>query len=131
VRASSSSKRPSRGGRAKLSAMRCTLCLIALLVVSSVACLKAPAPGDAAAACQTDADCVVSCERPNECCDQLCPPCAQVFTRASLEALRAWRASRCGGTSCPVAKCAAPGEQSVAHCRAGQCALERVPLGAE
>jgi hypothetical protein len=86
-----------------------------------------PAAGDATLACSSDADCVVSCARANECCDQLCPPCAQVFNKASLEALMNWRKDSCAGKSCPMAKCMAPKEDTVAHCTAGQCTIERVP----
>lgn len=87
-----------------------------------------PAAGEGdALACQTDADCVVSCARAHECCDQLCPPCAQVFNKASLEALMTWRKDSCEGKQCPMAKCMAPKEETVAHCTAGQCTIERVP----
>jgi predicted small lipoprotein YifL len=85
------------------------------------------AGGSDALACQSDADCVVSCARANECCDQLCPPCAQVFNKASLEALMTWRKDSCADKSCPMAKCMAPKEDTVAHCTSGQCTIERVP----
>jgi len=131
--------------------MRALLCSFALLLVVSplAACQKegpppatgaattpatetpatgAPAAGGSEAlACQSDADCVVSCARANECCDQLCPPCAQVFNKTSLEALMTWRKDSCAATSCPMAKCMAPKEDTVAHCSAGQCTIERVP----
>ena len=86
-------------------------------------------PGSAAGTvtCQTDADCVVSCARPQECCDQLCPPCDQAFHKDALAAHEAWRAQSCAATSCPVAKCMAPTEDSVARCSAGTCIVERVP----
>jgi predicted small lipoprotein YifL len=136
--------------------MRALLCSFALLLVMSplVACQKegpppasTPAPtsstetpatetpttgtpaagADDALACASDADCEVSCARVNECCDQLCPPCAQVFNKASLEALMKWRKETCGDTSCPMAKCMAPKEDTVAHCTGGKCTMERVP----
>ncbi len=81
----------------------------------------------AATACQTDADCVASCARASECCDQLCPPCEQVFNRDGLAALMSWRGEHCAAVSCPMAKCIAPKEDSVAHCTAGQCTLSKVP----
>ena len=134
-------------------AMRALLCsFVLLLVVSPLgACQKegpppatggattpatgteTPATGTPAAgssdalACATDADCVVSCARASECCDQLCPPCAQVFNKTSLEALMKWRQDSCAGKSCPMAKCMAPKEDTIAHCTAGQCTIERVP----
>jgi hypothetical protein len=77
--------------------------------------------------CKSDDDCVVSCARPSECCDQLCPPCAQVFNKDGLAALDAWKSQNCAAVSCPVAKCMAPKEQTVARCTAGTCTIERVP----
>ncbi|KYF65575.1 hypothetical protein BE15_41975 [Sorangium cellulosum] len=77
--------------------------------------------------CAADADCVVSCARPEQCCDQLCPPCNQAFHRDALAAHEAWRARSCAAESCPVAKCMAPKEDSIARCSAGQCTVERVP----
>ncbi|MGK3995596.1 hypothetical protein [Sorangium sp. So ce1024] len=90
------------------------------------------APGDRASAeaaprCATDADCVVSCARPEQCCNQLCPPCAQAFHRDALAAHEQWRAQSCAAESCPVAKCMAPKEDTIARCAAGQCVVERVP----
>ncbi|WP_437727000.1 hypothetical protein [Sorangium sp. So ce861] len=91
----------------------------------------APGDGSSAAAteprCEADADCVVSCARVGQCCDQLCPPCDQAYHRDALAALQQWRAARCAAESCPVAKCMAPKEDSVARCKAGQCVVERVP----
>ena len=127
--------------------MRALFCSFALLLVVSplTACQKEGPPpttgaaatppasgtpaaaGSEALACQTDADCVVSCARASECCDQLCPPCAQVFNKTSLEALMQWRKDSCGDKSCPMAKCMAPKEDTVAHCTSGQCTIERVP----
>jgi hypothetical protein len=121
---------------------------IAFVVLSVAACHKSSAPpleptgldapppsggqaGEAAgggeAACKSDDDCVVSCARPSECCDQLCPPCAQVFTKDALAALDAWKSQNCAAVSCPVAKCMAPKEQTIAKCNAGTCTIERVP----
>ncbi|WP_437592410.1 hypothetical protein [Sorangium sp. So ce1000] len=77
--------------------------------------------------CEADADCVVSCARAGQCCDQLCPPCNQAFHRDALAALQQWRAASCAAASCPVAKCMAPKEDSVARCKAGACVVERVP----
>ncbi|MGK3991639.1 hypothetical protein WME99_51820 [Sorangium sp. So ce136] len=81
--------------------------------------------------CETDADCVVSCARAGDCCDQLCPPCDQAFHRDELAALQQWRSQSCAAVSCPVAKCMAPKEDSVARCAAGQCLVQRVPRAAE
>ncbi|KYF70248.1 hypothetical protein BE17_36935 [Sorangium cellulosum] len=81
--------------------------------------------------CETDADCVVSCARPADCCDQLCPPCDQAFHRDELAALQQWRAQSCAAASCPVAKCMAPKEESVARCASGQCLVQRVPRAAD
>jgi hypothetical protein len=91
----------------------------------------APADGSGAAnepRCAADTDCVASCARAGQCCDQLCPPCDQAFHRDALAALQQWRAASCAAVSCPVAKCMAPTEDSVARCKAGQCVVERVPL---
>ncbi|XYI00949.1 hypothetical protein ACMHYB_14840 [Sorangium sp. So ce1128] len=77
--------------------------------------------------CETDADCVVSCARAGDCCDQLCPPCDQAFHRDELATLQQWRAQSCAAVSCPVAKCMAPKEESVARCAAGQCLVQRIP----
>ncbi|WP_437638431.1 hypothetical protein [Sorangium sp. So ce854] len=82
---------------------------------------------EAAPRCATDADCVVSCARAGQCCDQLCPPCDQAFHRDALAAHEQWRARSCAAESCPVAKCMAPKEDSIARCAAGQCVVERVP----
>ncbi len=88
-------------------------------------------PGNRAAPtearCEADADCVVSCARAGQCCDQLCPPCSQAFHRDALAELQKWRAASCAAASCPVAKCMAPKEDSVARCKAGACVVERVP----
>ncbi|WP_438009576.1 hypothetical protein WME89_13395 [Sorangium sp. So ce321] len=81
--------------------------------------------------CETDADCVVSCARTEDCCDQLCPPCDQAFHRDALAALQQWRAQSCAAVSCPVAKCMAPKEDSVARCASGQCLVQRVPRAPE
>jgi hypothetical protein len=81
-----------------------------------------------AGACRTDDDCVVSCARPTECCDQLCEPCEQVWPRSELEAHEAWRGGSCAGASCPVARCRAPVETTSARCEAGACVLVRTPL---
>ncbi|WP_437970037.1 hypothetical protein WMF04_12390 [Sorangium sp. So ce260] len=89
-----------------------------------------PADGSGAASeprCEADADCVASCARAGQCCDQLCPPCDQAFHRDALAALQQWRAASCAAASCPMAKCMAPKEDSVARCKAGQCVVERVP----
>jgi hypothetical protein len=123
---------------------------IAFALMSVAACHKssgpppeptgtdAPAPsaggeaggGDAPAAamaCKSDDDCVVSCARPSECCNQLCPPCEQVFTKDALAALETWKSQNCAAVSCPMAKCMAPKEQTVARCTSGTCTIERVP----
>jgi len=84
----------------------------------------------AAGACQADSDCVVSCAQPENCCDQLCPPCEQVFLRTELEAHEAWRNASCAATSCPVAKCMAPTEETFARCESGACVLDRRPIAA-
>jgi hypothetical protein len=78
--------------------------------------------------CQSDADCVVSCSRTNECCDQLCPPCEQVFHKDALAALEQWKGPNCAAVSCPVAKCMAPKEETIARCTSGQCTIERRPV---
>lgn len=78
--------------------------------------------------CTTDDDCVVSCAREADCCDQLCGPCEQAFNVADMEGLEAWRAERCAATSCPVAKCMAPTEETFARCDAGTCVVERRPI---
>ena len=87
----------------------------------------APAAGTAAR-CTTDADCVVSCARPSQCCDQLCPPCEQVFHKDELAAHEKWRSAKCAAVSCPVAKCMAPKEQTIGRCSSGQCTIERKPI---
>ena len=87
----------------------------------------APAAAGDALTCQTDADCVVSCARASECCDQLCPPCAQAFNHTSLDALMKWRGESCAAVSCPMAKCMAPKEETSAKCEAGQCTVVRTP----
>ncbi len=82
------------------------------------------------AACTTDDDCVVSCARAGDCCDQLCPPCDQVYTRADHDALMAWRDQSCAAASCPIAKCMAPDHENVARCRDGACVIESIPTAA-
>ncbi|WP_438035875.1 hypothetical protein [Sorangium sp. So ce204] len=99
---------------------------------SAPAAQAPPAAGEPRAAaaeprCEADADCVVSCARAGQCCDQLCPPCDQAFHRDALAELQKWRAASCAAESCPVAKCMAPKEDSVARCKAGACVVERVP----
>ncbi|WP_437870789.1 hypothetical protein [Sorangium sp. So ce363] len=99
---------------------------------TSPAAQPPPAAGEPRAAaseprCEADADCVVSCARAGQCCDQLCPPCDQAFHRDALAELQKWRAASCAAESCPVAKCMAPKEDSVARCKAGACVVERVP----
>lgn len=79
--------------------------------------------------CASSEDCVISCAAPDQCCDaQLCEPCQQVYTRAELAALDAWKAASCADASCPMAKCMAPTEQAVAACNAGQCEVQMAPL---
>jgi hypothetical protein len=82
----------------------------------------------AAGGCATDDDCVISCAQPDECCDQLCPPCEQAWLRSDLDAHEAWRGPACAATSCPVAKCMAPTEETIARCREGACVVERRPI---
>ena len=89
-----------------------------------------PGPTGAAPVCQSDADCVISCARAGECCDQLCPPCAQAFHKDALAAHETWRGPACAATSCPVARCMAPKEETVARCSSGTCVVERRPLPA-
>lgn len=83
-----------------------------------------PAPG----VCTMDADCVISCARPNECCDQLCEPCEQAWHRDLLAEHQAWKGTACADTECPVARCKQPTEQTIAVCREGACVVERQPL---
>ena len=119
--------------------------LIAAAILALAACKKdAPATqtppgntdpgagsGTAAASgpgsCTTDEDCVVTCARPRECCDQLCPPCEQVMTRDELMTVERWREEQCGATECPMAKCMAPTEETFARCEQGTCTLDRRP----
>jgi hypothetical protein len=82
----------------------------------------------ASGSCASDADCVVSCARKNDCCDQLCAPCEQVFLKAELEAHENWRAASCAATTCPVARCRPPEARTTAKCNAGTCTIERTPL---
>jgi hypothetical protein len=117
-------------------------CLLAIVVLAACKTASTPAPvqntgevpGDdepvavSAGECQADADCVVSCARPDDCCDQLCGPCEQVFLATELAELEQWRADRCGTESCPVARCARPTEETFARCADGACVLERRPL---
>src|SRR5687767_12554169 len=84
-----------------------------------------PEPDEpAAGGCESDDDCVISCARPDECCDQLCDPCEQAWLRSDLEAHEDWRGPACAATSCPVARCAAPTEETIARCEAGACVVE-------
>lgn len=83
-----------------------------------------PAPG----VCTMDADCVISCARPNECCDQLCEPCEQAWHRDLLAEQQAWKSGACDQTECPVARCKQPTERTTAVCREGACVVEREPL---
>jgi hypothetical protein len=78
--------------------------------------------------CESDGDCVVSCARPDDCCNQLCPPCEQVFHKDALAALETWRSGNCAAVSCPVAKCMAPKEEAVGRCTEGHCTIERTPI---
>jgi hypothetical protein len=87
-------------------------------------------PAAGAPTCSTDADCVVSCSKPNDCCDQLCPPCEQVFNTAGLAELDTWKQGNCAATQCPVAKCMAPREETFARCVSGSCTIERKPVAA-
>jgi hypothetical protein len=126
--------------------MKNLLISFALFVATTTACAKdAPPPepsGGTAVApipeppsaeplqCQGDSDCIISCAQQGECCDQLCPPCNQAFHRDALAAHEQWRTASCAATSCPVAKCMAPTEETVARCAGGQCVVERRPIGA-
>jgi hypothetical protein len=85
-------------------------------------------PAPTAMTCSTDDDCVVSCARPSECCDQLCPPCEQIFNKEAFAALDKWKGEHCAAVSCPMAKCMAPKEQTVARCTSGTCTIDRVPV---
>jgi hypothetical protein len=80
------------------------------------------------AVCESDADCVVSRSKPNECCDQLCPPWEQAYHKDVAAAIDAWKGPNCAAVSCPVAKCMAPTEESIARCQAGTCTIERQPI---
>jgi hypothetical protein len=108
------------------------------LVFALSACTKGntPPPVDntggggtpVAAACTADTDCVVSCAQPEQCCDQLCPPCEQAWLKSDLETHHTWQVNACDPSQCPVAKCMAPTEETFARCEAGACVVGRRPL---
>ena len=86
-----------------------------------------PTQAAGAFTCATDDDCVISCAQKDNCCDQLCPPCRQAFHTDELAQIEQWRAGACAAQECPVAKCMAPTETTVARCQAGACAVETTP----
>jgi len=118
------------------------LALTTSLVVAGAACKKEAAPstppvqnttattppGSPDVACTSDDDCTVTCARPQECCDQLCPPCEQAMLKTELAVHEEWRARSCDPATCPVAKCMAPTEETFARCDAGKCVVERRPV---
>jgi hypothetical protein len=133
--------------------MRTTLLASLFAILAFVACKKdAPPvadPGDGTGtaavgntggevgaggfSCATDDDCVISCAQKDNCCDQLCPPCRQAYHKDELAQIEAWRegAGACSAQECPVAKCMAPTEETVARCQAGACVVETVALPAQ
>lgn len=80
------------------------------------------------ATCASDADCVITCARPSECCDQLCEPCRQVMHKNDLAAHETWRSQSCSADTCPVARCMPPKESTTARCEAGACVVQTQPL---
>lgn len=77
--------------------------------------------------CTSDDDCVATCARRNECCDELCAPCPHAMHKADLAAHETWR-KQCSKDRCPVARCAPPKERTVASCQSGTCVVQRLPL---
>jgi hypothetical protein len=88
------------------------------------------APPDDANACQADADCVITCARPNDCCDQLCG-CSNAVSATWLAGHQAWKGEQCTEAVCPIAACAPPRFEAVARCVENRCKaelVERAPL---
>jgi hypothetical protein len=92
-----------------------------------VASEPAPEAAGDAPRCESDSDCVATCAREGQCCDDLCPPCDNAFHKDALAKHEAWKAQTCTA-ECPVAKCMAPTEEPVAKCKEGACVVELVPV---
>ena len=77
-------------------------------------------------ACETAADCQVTCLREGSCCGQLCQ-CTNVYTTGYVHKLQEQRDASCEGAICPIASCMAPTEEAVAVCVDNRCAVEMKP----
>ncbi len=78
----------------------------------------------AARACQSDADCTLSCYRDGRCCKELCG-CSQVYNNTHAKLLADAVARNCSpDVRCPMAGCRGT-KGGKAVCEAGQCVLEQ------
>jgi|GEM_PF-2594721 len=102
---------------------------------AGVAKKRPPTPPPAQPArfrCKTDADCVISCERPRSCCPQRCQ-CTIAYHKQQLARIHAENKRRCASAStrCPDGKCPASAVKVVAACSAGRCIAVDLPRGSK
>lgn len=75
-----------------------------------------------ALACESDADCVVSCYKDGRCCEELCG-CSRVYHRTFAARLAAAVKANCSpDVVCPVARCVGT-KSAKAACDGGKCVL--------
>src|SRR5687768_6483964 len=118
-----------------MSARRSLIIALMLCGCGKPAPDRAPTPPEpkpepvAQHACTSDADCMVSCDRKDDCCGPLCG-CLEVVPRAEALAIQAYNREHCPAEpACKTADCMPPEHEAVPRCRAGACEAELVPRG--
>jgi len=100
----------------------CPLGLVTL-ALTLAACNKDAATTTSPTACETDADCRVSCIVTDRCCEAC--DCKHPYHRDDLEAVRATHQKQCGDERCHRS-CPMPTTSWTARCREQRCVAEEV-----
>ena len=110
--------------------MRCPIGLLVLLVAcKSPPAKESPKPFQLSTTCNSDSDCVISCESKGNCCNA--PYCESVQTAAADTAIRDFNAKHCNPDAraqCPVVGGAPTPDYVIApRCKEHACVAEKVP----
>ena len=112
--------------------------VLAALTMGLLACPKASttdptdptSPAETAGdPCQSDDDCVVSCQEPGNCCGQFCT-CSHVYSKQHDQEIGAANSQQCGASypMCPKANCRRSTHKTVAKCQQGHCVATRMEI---
>jgi hypothetical protein len=99
-----------------------------LVVIPAGACETKPPPRTETVSCKADADCVISCEKRDHCCDS--PWCETVQHEAVAADTAAYNARECPKKkyTCPDYGARAKPDYTIApRCKAGACVGEKIP----